>query len=100
LLAEFDIARIDPSGTSVFAGRTAPRATVTVLGDGQEVGTTEADENGEWTMAVDHEFTNDDPDLKVVAKRPSQSKRQTWGEQKHAHARRYRSTRNHCTGSR
>lgn len=74
LLAEFDIARIDPKGTSVFAGRTAPRATVTVLGDGQEVGTTEADEHGEWTMAVDHEFANDDPDLKVVAKRPSQSK--------------------------
>jgi outer membrane protein OmpA-like peptidoglycan-associated protein len=74
LLAEFDIARIDPKGTSVFAGRTAPRATVTVLGDGQEVGTTEADEHGEWTMAVDHEFTNDNPDLKVVAKRPSQSK--------------------------
>ncbi len=74
LPAEFDIARIDPEGTSVFAGRTVPRATVTVLGDGREIGTAQADENGEWTMAVDHRFANNDPDLAIVAKRPSQSK--------------------------
>ncbi|MGI9404076.1 MAG: OmpA family protein, partial [Hyphomicrobium sp.] len=74
LPAEFDVARIDPDGTSVFAGRTAPHATVTVLGDGREIGTAEADEQGEWTMAVDHKFASDDPDLAIVAKRPSQSK--------------------------
>ena len=74
LPAEFDIARIDPEGTSVFAGRTVPRATVTVLGDGREIGTAQADENGEWTMAVDHKFANNDPDLAIVASRPSQSK--------------------------
>ena len=74
LPAEFDVARIDPDGTSVFAGRTAPRANVTVLGDGREIGTTKADEQGEWTMAVDHKFATDDPDLAIVAKKPSQSK--------------------------
>ena len=74
LPAKFDVARIDPDGTSVFAGRTAPHATVTVLGDGRAVGTTQADEHGEWTMAVDHKFASDDPELAIVAKRPSQSK--------------------------
>ncbi|MEE9360713.1 MAG: OmpA family protein [Hyphomicrobium sp.] len=74
LPAKFDVARIDPDGTSVFAGRTAPHATVTVLGNGRAVGTTQADEHGEWTMAVDHKFASDDPELAIVAKRPSQSK--------------------------
>ncbi|MFA9549753.1 MAG: OmpA family protein [Hyphomicrobium sp.] len=74
LPAEFDIARIDPEGTSVFAGRTVPNANVTVLGDGRAVGTTQADEHGEWTMAVDHKFASDDPELAIVTKRPSQSK--------------------------
>ncbi len=74
LPAKFDVARIDPDGTSVFAGRTAPHATVTVLGDGRAVGTTQADEHGEWTMAVDHKFASDDPELAIVTKRPSQSK--------------------------
>ena len=74
LPAEFDVARVDPKGTSVFAGRTAPHADVTVLGDGREIGTTKADERGEWTMAVDHKFATDDPNLAIVAKKPSQSK--------------------------
>jgi outer membrane protein OmpA-like peptidoglycan-associated protein len=74
LPGKFDVARIDPDGTSVFAGRTAPHATVTVLGDGRAVGTTQADEHGEWTMAVDHKFASNDPELAIVAKRPSQSK--------------------------
>lgn len=73
LPAEFDIARIDPEGTSVFAGRTVPNANVTVMGDGREIGTAKADEQGEWTMAVDHKFASDDPDLAIVAKRESKS---------------------------
>ena len=74
LPAEFDIARIDPEGTSVFAGRTVPNANVTVIGDGNEIGTTKADEHGEWSMAVDHKFASDDPDLAIVAKKESKSK--------------------------
>jgi hypothetical protein len=52
----FDVARIDPNGTSVFAGRAAPGANVTIMGDGQELGTAQADENGEWTFATEHQF--------------------------------------------
>ena len=50
--SDFDIARIDPGGTSVFAGKTAPKVWVTVLADGKPVGTARADDNGEWTLVT------------------------------------------------
>jgi outer membrane protein OmpA-like peptidoglycan-associated protein len=59
----FDVARIDPSGTSVFAGRAEPGASVTIMADGKPIGTTKADENGEWTFATEHKFANADPEL-------------------------------------
>jgi outer membrane protein OmpA-like peptidoglycan-associated protein len=53
----FDIVRIDPvSGISVLAGQAPPNATVAVLQDGVVVGTAEADENGEWTLATEYKF--------------------------------------------
>jgi len=70
--ASFDVVRIDPNGTSVFAGRTEPHARVTIMGDGQPVGTAEADENGEWTFAVEHKFASADPKLALLVKPPSQ----------------------------
>lgn len=66
--ASFDIARIDPDGVSVFAGRADPGAQVTVMGDGQAVGTAQADENGEWTLAAEHTFADSDPDLALRTK--------------------------------
>lgn len=50
---DFDVARIDPNGVSVFAGRAAPRTWVTVLADGTPVGAVESDANGEWSLATD-----------------------------------------------
>jgi len=50
---DFDVARIDPDGVSVFAGRAAPRTWVTVLADGTPVGAVESDANGEWSLATD-----------------------------------------------
>lgn len=64
--ASFDVARIDPDGTSVFAGRAEPHARVTIMGDGEPIGTAQADENGEWTLAVEHKFASADPELKLV----------------------------------
>lgn len=61
--AEFDIARVDPQGTSVFAGRAEPGDTVTVLADGKPVATTKADDNGEWTMAVEGKVPSKDAEL-------------------------------------
>src|SRR5688572_26807307 len=43
----FDIVKIEPSGASVFAGRAAPNSVVTVLADGEPIGTAKTDENGE-----------------------------------------------------
>src|SRR5688572_32632535 len=37
--ASFDVARIDPQGTSVFAGRAEPGSTVTIMDEGKAIGT-------------------------------------------------------------
>jgi outer membrane protein OmpA-like peptidoglycan-associated protein len=60
----FDIARIDPNGTSVFAGRAEPRSLVTITADGKEVGTAAVDDNGEWTLTTDARIAN--PDAKLA----------------------------------
>ncbi|HEX9881320.1 MAG TPA: OmpA family protein [Hyphomicrobium sp.] len=72
--ASFDVARIDPEGTSVFAGRADPGATVTIMGDGQALGTAEADENGEWTFATEHPFASADPKLALSVKSAAETK--------------------------
>lgn len=64
---QFDIARIAPEGTSVFAGRAEPNSQVTVLADGKPIGTTQADSNGEWSLAVEEKFASNDPKLALQA---------------------------------
>lgn len=54
--SDFDIARIDPNGTSVFAGRAEPNQWVTVMADGVAVGTAKTDGNGEWSLAVERKL--------------------------------------------
>jgi len=71
--ATFDVARIDPKGISVFAGRATPGESVTIMGDGEPVGTALADENGEWTLATEHAFASADPKLALVTKPASQA---------------------------
>lgn len=66
--AKFDIARIDPKGVSVFAGRAAPNALVTVLGDGKPVASVKADENGEWAVSAEYKFTTANPKLTLEAR--------------------------------
>ncbi len=77
LTASFDVARIDPKGTSVFAGRAEPGARVTIMGEGKPIGTADADENGEWTFAVEHKFASANPDIGLVVKPAAQVKRET-----------------------
>jgi hypothetical protein len=50
----FDIVRINPKGGTVIAGRAEPGATVTVLSDGQPIGSAPSDGNGEWVLVLDH----------------------------------------------
>ncbi len=66
--ASFDVARIDPDGTSVFAGRAEPGSSVTVLGDGKALGTAQADENGEWSLATEQKLASADPKLELKTK--------------------------------
>jgi outer membrane protein OmpA-like peptidoglycan-associated protein len=60
----FDVARIDPDGTSVFAGRAEPNSAVTITADGKAIGTAQANENGEWTFTTDEKIPN--PDAKLA----------------------------------
>jgi nucleoid-associated protein YgaU len=46
----FDIARIEPTGEAVIAGRATPGATVELLGDGSVLNSVVADRSGEFVM--------------------------------------------------
>lgn len=72
--ASFDVARIDPKGTSVFAGRAEPGSTVTIMGDGKAIGTAEADANGEWTFTTEQPFASADPKLALSVKSAAETK--------------------------
>ena len=71
----FDIARIDPDGTSVFAGRAEPNSAVTITADGKEVGTVQADENGEWTFTTEAKIPNPDAKLALFKAPPGSASR-------------------------
>ncbi|HEY6981069.1 LysM peptidoglycan-binding domain-containing protein [Reyranella sp.] len=48
----FDVARIDPDGRAVIAGRAAPGAKIVLLDGGKEIAHGEADNRGEWVLLV------------------------------------------------
>jgi nucleoid-associated protein YgaU len=48
----FDVARIEPSGEAVIAGRAAPGATVELLRNGEPHDKAVADQAGQWVMVV------------------------------------------------
>ena len=56
-----DIARIDPDGTSVFAGLAKSSSKVTVYADGIAIGTVTSDDNGEWVFITEHKFATPTP---------------------------------------
>jgi outer membrane protein OmpA-like peptidoglycan-associated protein len=70
--ASFDVARIDPNGTSVFAGRAEPGTSVTVMGDGNALGTAQADGNGEWSLTTEEKLASADPKLELSTKSAAQ----------------------------
>ena len=65
LAGPFDIAKVDPNGTSVFAGRSVPNSVVTVMVDGSAIGTAHTDENGEWVLVTEQRIPNPNPKLSV-----------------------------------
>lgn len=66
----FDVARIDPNGTSVFAGRAEPKSVLTITADGKEIGTVRADENGEWTFSTEERIASPDAKLALFKATP------------------------------
>lgn len=66
----FDVARINPNGTSVFAGRAEPKSLVTITVDGKEIGTAAADENGDWILTTDTKIANPDGKLALFKAPP------------------------------
>jgi len=52
-LPEITIARVDPSGSAVLAGKAEPHASVIVSENGRELGRTKADDAGEWVIVLE-----------------------------------------------
>ncbi len=63
----FDVARIDPDGRAVIAGRAAPGAKILLLDGGKEIAHGEADSRGEWVLlAQDPPLPPGQHELRVV----------------------------------
>ena len=61
--ATLTIARISPSGPSVFGGSAAPFAQVTVLDGTTPVATATANAHGDWSLVTEYKFANTDPKI-------------------------------------
>ena len=61
--ATLTIARISPSGPSVFGGSAAPFAQVTVLDGTTPVATAMANAHGDWSLVTEYKFANTDPKI-------------------------------------
>lgn len=78
---KLDLAEISTTGsTSVFAGRAAPGASVTVLENGVAVGSAIANANGDWSLATDHKFAGPDPKFTLMAGTPKAGEETPGGE--------------------
>lgn len=64
----FDIVRVDPSGTSVMAGRAAPLAEVTIMGNGEVLGRVTANEKGDWVAYLETPLKEGSQELSLVMK--------------------------------
>ena len=53
----FDVVRIDPQGSSVFAGQAPPNSSVSILANGRALATAAADETGAWAIVTDRQIT-------------------------------------------
>jgi outer membrane protein OmpA-like peptidoglycan-associated protein len=68
LQATFDVIRIDPEGTSVFAGRGPAGILLTILANGVAVATVRANDEGQWAIALEHRFDPGDYEFALAPK--------------------------------
>jgi nucleoid-associated protein YgaU len=69
----FDIVRVNPEGAVVMAGRATPGAEVTVAENGKEIGTTKADQRGEWVLLPQKPISGGSSELTVASREPNQT---------------------------
>jgi outer membrane protein OmpA-like peptidoglycan-associated protein len=70
--SSFDVVRIDPEGSSVFAGRAPANSSVTVLANEKPVASAKANADGQWAAVIDRQFKPGEYQLSLTAK-PSES---------------------------
>ena len=68
LTPTFDIVRVDPSGTSVMAGRATPLAEVTITANGEVIGRVTANEKGDWVAYVETPLKEGSQELTLTMK--------------------------------
>ena len=76
----FDIVRVEPTGETVVAGLAAPKAKVELLDGSAPIATAEANERGEWAMAVEKPLAAGTHDLSIRTTSPDK-KTETLSEQ-------------------
>ncbi|MDC9701424.1 MAG: LysM peptidoglycan-binding domain-containing protein [Alphaproteobacteria bacterium] len=66
----FDMARVEPSGNSVFAGWASPGAFVSLHNKNLQVGTTVADERGNWVVVLEKPLPSGVSEITLSARGP------------------------------
>jgi LysM domain-containing protein len=73
VIPSFDIVRVERDGMAVIAGRSEPRATVTLKRNGAAIATAEADGRGEWVIVLETPLAPGDIELTLTARSPDGS---------------------------
>lgn len=69
----FDIVRVERDGSTVVAGRALPGAKVSIMANGQVVGTATADNNGEWVAVLETPLKPGNIEITLSATNPDGS---------------------------
>jgi LysM domain/Bacterial Ig domain len=75
IIPSFDIVRVERDGMAVIAGRSEPRATITLKRNGSTIATAQADGRGEWVIVLETPLEPGDIELTLTAKSPDGSER-------------------------
>jgi nucleoid-associated protein YgaU len=73
----FDVVRVTRQGRAVIAGRAEPGAQVTVLDQGEDLGTVTADPRGEWVLVPAEPLAAGATQLTIVAALPGGERRES-----------------------
>jgi nucleoid-associated protein YgaU len=76
----FDIVRVEPTGETVVAGLAAPKSKVELLDGSSAIATAEANERGEWAVAIEKPLAPGTHDLSIRTTSPDK-KVETLSEQ-------------------